>query len=70
MAILDASINKKKEKMMTTKKDEKWQLIMDNFEQCQKEHEKLLQIMSLIYNKVARFEDDEEFTRRKMDFKF
>ena len=53
-----------------TKQDDKWQLVIDNFEQCQKEHEKILEILSLIYNRIARFEDDEEFTSRKMDFKF
>ena len=51
-------------------KAENWQLIIDNFEQCHKEHEEIISTLSLIYNKVARFEDDEEFTSRKMDFKF
>jgi len=42
-----------------TNQDDKWQLVLDNFEQCQKEHEKILEILSLIYNKIARFEEDE-----------
>ena len=45
--------------MNITKQDDKWQLVIDNFEQCQNEHKKILEVLSLIYNRIARFEEDE-----------